>query len=97
MKEKIRKIVMGIIRRKLHNTSFTLISNNCIAGCVLHDLGLQFKTPTINLYIPFPDYVVFLENLRENLTKDLIYVGKSQEGAPIATLGGGESYSISSL
>ena len=26
----------------------TLICNNCLAGCVLHDYNMRFDTPTIN-------------------------------------------------
>ena len=29
----------------------TIISNNCTGGAVCHELGMEFKTPTINLQI----------------------------------------------
>ena len=32
----------------------TIISNNCAGGAVLHELEMEFKTPTINLQI-FPE------------------------------------------
>ena len=28
----------------------SIICNNCLGGVVLHDLGLPFNTPTINLF-----------------------------------------------
>lgn len=87
-KDKCRKIVMRFKRLSLNNHDLTLICNNCIAGCVLHDLGLQFRTPTINLYMPFPDYINFLCNIKEYVSLPLVNAGVSKEGAPCAKLGG---------
>ena len=47
----------------------TLICNNCLAGCVLHDYNMRFDTPTINLWIPFPDYMKFLKRLKSAKAK----------------------------
>lgn len=46
---------------------------------VLHDLGLRFNSPTVNLYLPPPpDYIRFLCDLETNLTSDIKDVsGKS--------------------
>lgn len=63
MKSFLRNLRNKILRTRLRNSDFTIIANNCIAGCVLHDLGQKFRTPTINLYIPFPDYILFLKDL----------------------------------
>lgn len=37
----------------------TIVSNNCAGGAILHDLGMEFLTPTINLQILPEDYHVF--------------------------------------
>ena len=50
------------MRKRLKNHSFSLISSNCIGGILYHDVGEQFRTPTINLIIP--QFVTFAENLR---------------------------------
>ena len=62
--------VRNTIRRLFiyNNPNITLFCNNCLAGCILHDLGMKFNSPTINLYIPFPDYIDFLENLKYYLS-----------------------------
>ena len=46
-------------RYRLKNKDVTIISNNCIAGVMYHDLKLQFRTPTINLF--FKDAKNFLK------------------------------------
>ncbi|WP_022765631.1 DUF1919 domain-containing protein [Butyrivibrio sp. XPD2006] len=51
-----------IDRARLKNKDFSIISNNCIGGVISHDLGLQFKSPTVNLLIKPDDFVKFLEN-----------------------------------
>ena len=47
----------------LKNTEFSLISSNCNGGFMLHDLGLQFRSPTVNLWIPPSDFIRFLRDL----------------------------------
>lgn len=37
----------------------TIVSNNCIGGAVMHKLGMEFKTPTVNLQILPEDYSNF--------------------------------------
>ncbi len=55
------------LRRRLSNHDFVLISSNCIGGCLLHDIGEEFCTPTINLDIP--EFVSFCEELEYYLNK----------------------------
>ena len=40
----------------------TIISNNCAGGAILHDLGMEFMTPTINLQILPEDYIPFCKH-----------------------------------
>ena len=56
------------MRKKLQNTDFSIISQNCIGGVFYHDMGLQFTSPTINLYFTCPDFVKFVLNLDYYLT-----------------------------
>ena len=83
-------------KRRLRNKNFTVISNNCIAGCILHDLGMRFDTPTINLFIPFPDFIQFLRNLKENLTKEIVDIS-GDSPYPIGLMGGANPYSFFAL
>lgn len=40
-----------------------IISNNCAGGAIMHELGMEFKTPTINLQILPEQYTSFCKNL----------------------------------
>lgn len=51
------------LRRKNKNTDFTLITQNCIGGVIYNILGLEFKSPTINLFIEGENFVKLVENL----------------------------------
>ena len=52
--------------------SETIISNNCIAGSMLHDLGLRFNTPTVNLQILPREYIKFCRNLKHYMEAELV-------------------------
>lgn len=52
--------------------SETLIANNCIGGSILHDLGLKFNTPTINLQILPAEFPKFCKNLRHYMETELV-------------------------
>lgn len=54
------------MRSLLKNHEFTIISANCIGGVLTHDLGEQFRSPTINLIIP--EYLKFINNLSHYLS-----------------------------
>ncbi len=64
---------------------FTIISQNCIGGVFYHDLGMQFLSPTINLYIKACDFSRFVLNLRSYLNMELEMYWL--ETYPIGTLG----------
>jgi uncharacterized protein (DUF1919 family) len=59
--------------KRLKKSSFTIISNNCIGGIIYYDYGLQFKSPTVNLFFYAPDYIRFLENLPYYLNQQLTF------------------------
>lgn len=50
-------------KKRLLNFEPTILCNNCTGGIILHDLGLEFKTPTINLFFRGIDFFKFVENL----------------------------------
>ncbi len=74
-------------RFRLKNKSFTLISDNCNGGMILHDLRLRFNTPTINLYFLPEDYLRFLENLEYYLTLELTEVQDASVNYPVGRIG----------
>lgn len=50
----------------------SIISNNCAGGAILHELGMEFKTPTINLQILPEQYPTFCKHLRYYMDCDLL-------------------------
>lgn len=48
-------------RKRLENNDFSIFSTNCIGGVIYHSLGLQFLSPTINLWIAPSDYIEMLK------------------------------------
>ena len=63
----LKRIDRFFYRKRLRNTSFSLISNNCIGGVISHDLGLQFRSPTVDLYFTNEDFILFCRHLRDYL------------------------------
>lgn len=73
-------------RRKLHNTTPTIIANNCVAGIVYHDLELPFNSPTINLQLFPKDFLRFVVRLEEYLQCELEEVFDERFHYPIGEL-----------
>lgn len=65
-----RRIRNKMPHQPIINQDISVICNNCLGAMVLHDLGMKFNTPTVNLFILPKDYLHFLEDLENNLTKD---------------------------
>ena len=61
--EKNRKKINHAMRERLLTEDVSIISANCNGGIISHDLGLQFRSPTVNLFIPAEDFIRFCENL----------------------------------
>lgn len=59
---KNREKVNFAMRERLRTDEVSIISANCNGGIISHDLGLQFRSPTVNLFIPAEDYIKFCEN-----------------------------------
>ena len=75
-----------IYRLKLRNQHFSLITCNCIGGALSHDLGHQFRSPTVNLIIP--EYLKFVENLPYYLKTPIAKGnGVTSQGWPIGIVG----------
>ena len=49
--------------RKALPENISIISSNCFAGRIMQDLKMQYNSPTLGLYIMYPDYIEFLSKL----------------------------------
>jgi uncharacterized protein (DUF1919 family) len=87
----------SIQRKRIANTDFTIISNNCWGGGVYEDLGLPYKTPTVGLFFFAPCYLKFIQNIGEYTKMNLEFIDvskydkanklKSEHNYPIGLLG----------
>lgn len=60
----IKSVVRFLNRSRLRNKNFSLVSNTCLGGMISHELGLQFKSPTINCAFFVPEeFNVFVSNI----------------------------------
>jgi uncharacterized protein (DUF1919 family) len=72
--------------RAMGGEAATILSNNCAAGRMLHDLGLRLDTPTVNLWMTVSDFLDFVEGMPESLEGKLEEVRAAGEGNPVADL-----------
>lgn len=66
-----RAIKIWRVRSSVEPGDVTIISQNCIGGVIYHDLGMQFLSPTINLFFKEPDFVRFVLNLEHYMACEL--------------------------
>lgn len=71
IKRRLKAVISFYKRFKLKNRDFSILSNNCWGGAIYDTFGLQYRTPTIGLWIPAHDYVEFLSHLDFYLKQDL--------------------------
>lgn len=71
---KQRQWYIDFQRRRLKNSDVTIISSNCNGGVISSDLGMQFRSPFINLFIKASDYVKILSDLKGYLDEELRFV-----------------------
>lgn len=81
------KIIGKKMRKKLKNSEFTIISNDCTGGTIYHDLRMKFLSPTINLYMNADDFIKFCENLKEYINKTIVEKKQHEFDFPVGMLG----------
>ena len=74
------------LRKKNRNHDFSLISNNCTGGVICHDLGEQFRSPTVNLWIPNEHFLEFAQNLKYYLSCEIRETPDPAKAYPVGTI-----------
>ena len=59
----IRKSINQKNQQCLSNHEMSVIASNCNGALILHDLGEQFRSPFVNLYLEPTDFVKYLQNM----------------------------------
>lgn len=88
IRENLRKIYNWKNRIRLMNKQFTLISSNCIGGCICHDLNQQFRSPFVNICLDPKDFLKYCENMKYFNSCELTFVEPDENNHPVALLGG---------
>ena len=85
--------------KKLRRSKLSIVSQNCWGGLIYHSFGLQFLSPTINLYIAERDFLKILDDLKLYLDSELRFYSTnfdetSQHEYPILSLGSSKLHMI---
>lgn len=77
------------MQRKLINKDFSFICPNCLGGMLLHDLGLPFLSPTVNLMMHQREFVKFVLDMDYYLSQELRFYDDQYYVCPCAKVGEG--------
>ncbi len=87
LRKKLRSVfILGQKKKKLTNTTPTIISSDCTGGSVYNELNLQFRSPTINMFFLASDFIRFCSDIRYWVDQPMIEI-ESDLPYPVATLG----------
>ncbi len=90
-------IVIPPKRAALEKKDISILCNNCTGGFILHDLGLRFNSPTINMFFHELDFFEFIEHFEYYIDQKLIQIpnpkyDQNAPNYPTAILSGGEYF-----
>lgn len=63
---------------KIKDTNFSIISNNCIGGFIYKYFNIEYRTPTLWLFIVSQHYIKFLSNIKYYLEQKLEFIEPEQ-------------------
>lgn len=84
--KKRRSIASRKKHNQLKNTDISIVSNNCLAGIVYHDLQLQFLSPTINLFFTYDDFLEYASDIAYYSTQKPKRVNNSEYSYPVGEI-----------
>lgn len=82
---------------RLHNTHFTIVASNCIGARIYQEVGLQYNTPFVGLFMFAPCYIKLLTNLEFYIMSDISFVDKSKYSSANIQREHGKHYPIGLL
>lgn len=65
-------------RGKIINKDFSIISDNCWGAKVYQDLGIDYKTPFVGLFVFSEDYLRLVKNLKDYMAEPLSFTKQSK-------------------
>ncbi|MBE6682874.1 MAG: DUF1919 domain-containing protein [Ruminococcaceae bacterium] len=82
-----RKAINRHQRKLIKNNDLTLISSNCTGCLMLHDLGLRYNSPFVNMFINADDYIKLLKRFSEYMQQSLQCIENTDSEYPLVALG----------
>lgn len=91
------KFVIPPKKASIRKKDISILCNNCTGGLILHDLGLRFDSPTVNLFFHGLDFFEFIEHFEYYINQIPIQIANPKYDPdapdyPVAILSGGENY-----
>lgn len=82
----LRKKVNEKNRELLKNKDFSVIASNCNGAFILHDLGLRFNSPFVNLWLKPTDFIKYLKNIEHYMNSELTFIQEEGITYPVGLL-----------
>lgn len=73
-----RQLAARVMRARVTNRDFTIISNDCWAGMAYEELGLRYDTPFVGLFLTLEDYMQLLRRIRFYCESKMEFVARSR-------------------
>lgn len=80
-----RRFVDKKNQQRLRNRDMSVLSANCNGAFILHDLGLKFNSPFVNLYLEPADFIRYLSDI-EHYTQAKLIFEKTDNAYPVGKL-----------
>lgn len=81
-----RSFYLKKLREKLTNKDFSVIASNCNGACILHDLGMKFNSPFVNLWMKPKDFIKMLKNIQYYMSCELVFTKEEGIDYPVGLL-----------
>ena len=86
IKALFRSFYLKRLRERLSNQDFSIIASNCNGALILHDLGLRFNSPFVNLWMKPKDFIKMLKDTQHYLSCELSFTKEEGIGYPVGLL-----------
>lgn len=84
--EYLRKEINAQNKLKLIDDNLTIIASNCNGSMILNDLGLQFKSPFVNLFVKPTHFIKYLKRIEYYSKCELTFARNTGKSYPVGIL-----------
>lgn len=81
----VNHVYQRYMRKRIKNKDFTILCSNCIGGIIYNRLGLQFRSPTINLWMSQRDCIKLAADIEKYRSLQLKFI-ETHYAYPVAEL-----------